>query len=388
MVNLKPVVVARNNKKLSDLQFEASVIDLVANAESSYWDLVFAQKNIEVATRALDLAQKLVHDDERQIQIGSMAPSDKITAESAVAQREFQKVATVYTNDQIQDQVKRYISNVPDAAFALAKLYPIDTIPSPKDTDLLPIADAVKYALENRVEMRQADVQLQNHDLDVMYTTNQLLPSLTVSAGYSQYGVGGVQRQLLVDDHGQVIGSNPVKDGGLGDAFGQLGGFNYRGYRVGFSLQVPLSNKPALSDNARALADRRNAQNQKDLTAQNIALQVRNADSQVQMARAQIVAAQKAKDLANQTLTADSKKMQLGTLAAPQLVITTDQQNLAQVETSEIQSLIAYAKALVLYDHALGRTLQRHNIEIQKEMTAGTAVSPQAAGRSTGADKN
>ena len=134
--------------------------------------------------------------------------------------------------------------------------------------------------------------------------------------------------------------------------------------------------------------DRRNAQNQKDLTAQNIALQVRNADSQVQMARAQIVAAQKAKDLANQTLTADSKKMQLGTLAAPQLVITTDQQNLAQVETSEIQSLIAYAKALVLYDHALGRTLQRHNIEIQKEMTAGTAVSPQAAGRSTGADKN
>src|SRR5215471_6278284 len=66
MVNLKPLRVAKNNKKLSDLQFEASVIDIVANSESNYWDLVFAQKQIEVATRALDLAQKLVHDDESQ----------------------------------------------------------------------------------------------------------------------------------------------------------------------------------------------------------------------------------------------------------------------------------------------------------------------------------
>ena len=387
LVNLKPVIVAKNNKKLSDLQFEASVIDLVANAESSYWDLVFAQKNIEVATRALELAEKLVHDDERQIQIGSMASTDKITAESAVAQREFQKVATVYTNDQLQDQVKRVITNVPDPALALAKLYPVDAIPVPKDSDLLSIGDAVKYALENRVEMRQADVQLQNHDLDVMYTSNQLLPALTVSAGYAQYGIGGVQRQL--SSLGSATNAVIVNQGGLGDAFGQLFGFNYTGYRVGFNLQVPLTNKPAQSDNARALADRRNAQNQKDLTAQNIALQVRNSDSQVQMARAQIVAAQKAHDLATQTLNADSKKMQLGTLAAPQLVITTDQQNLAQAETNEIQSLIAYAKALVAYDHALGRTLQRHNIEIQKEMTAGAVAQPQAAGsRSSGVDKN
>jgi outer membrane protein TolC len=378
-VNLKPMVVAKNNKKLSDLQFEASVTDLVTNAASAYWDLVFAQKQIEVSTQALELAQKLVHDDERQIQIGTMAPSDKVTAESAVAQREFQKVATVYTEDQIQSQVKRLITNVPDASLVLARLRPIDAIPEPRDSDLLPIGDAVKFALENRVEMRQADVQLENHELDVMYTKNQLLPTLTVNAGYTQYGIGGVERQL--SSLGSATNAVVVSQGGLGDAFGQLFGFGFTGYKIGFNLQVPLLNRAAQADNARAVTDRRNAQNTKDLQAQNIAVQVRTADSQVQMARAQITAAQKAHELANQTLIADSKKLQLGTLAAPQLVITTDQQNLTQAETNEIQSFIAYAKAMVSYDRALGRTLQRHNIEIQKEMTAGTTVEPKAPAR-------
>src|SRR5262249_48580021 len=216
-------------------------------------------------------------------------------------------------------------------------------------------------------------------DLDVMYTRNQLLPTLTVNAGYTQYGVGGVERQLT--SLGSATNAVIVNQGGLGDAFGQLFGFGYTGYRIGFNLQVPLLNRAAQADNARAVADRRNSQNSKDLLAQNIAVQVRTADSQVQMARAQITAAQKAKELANQTLTADSKKLQLGTLAAPQLVITTDQQNLTQAETNEIQSFIAYAKAMVSYDRALGRTLQRHNIEIQKEMTAGTTVEPKAPAR-------
>ena len=95
------------------------------------------------------------------------------------------------------------------------------------------------------------------------------------------------------------------------------------------------------------------------------------------MAKAQITAAQKAHELATQTLNADEKKLQLGTLAAPQLVITTDQQNLSQAETNEIQSYIGYAKAIVGYDHALGRTLLRHNIQIEKQMTT-TDSTPRA----------
>jgi outer membrane protein TolC len=48
------------------------------------------------------------------------------------------------------------------------------------------------------------------------------------------------------------------------------------------------------------------------LLGQQIALQVRNADSQVQMNRAQIGAAEKSHELTMRTLDAEEKKFQLG----------------------------------------------------------------------------
>jgi outer membrane protein TolC len=205
-----------------------------------------------------------------------------------------------------------------------------------------------------------------------MYTKNQLLPALSVNANYYQYGIGGVQRELngLGADTNAII----LNQGGLSDAFGQLFGFGFTGYNVGFRLQIPLSNKPWEGDNARAMTSRRTTAMQKDLTAQQIAVQVRNADSQVQMARAQITTAQKAHELAQQSMDADTKLFQLGTLPAGQLQLINDQTNLTTAETNEIQAFISYAEAMINYDMALGRILQRHNIEIQKEMTASGAT--------------
>ena len=44
-----------------------------------------------------------------------------------------------------------------------------------------------------------------------------------------------------------------------------------------------------------------------------------------------------------------------------------EQQNLTAAQTNEIQSLVNYTKALVDFDRAIGRTLKRNNIEIDKD---------------------
>ncbi len=262
------------------------------------------------------------------------------------------------------------ITNVSDPALLFSTLKPVDQVPMPKSDDLMPITQAIAFALENRPEIRQIDAELQNHDLDVAYNKNQLLPSLSVGASYTQYGIGGVERQLnaLGSDTNAVV----VSQGGLADAFQQIFGYNYTGYSARFSLQVPLDNKVGQANYAMSMINKRGAESRKALLVQDIALQVRNADSQVQMSQAQIVAAQKAHELAQKTLDADQRKLQLGTIAT-QFIIT-DQQNLTQAETNEIQSLVSYAKAVVQYDQAIGRTLLRHHIEIQKEMTVGNAI--------------
>ena len=86
--------------------------------------------------------------------------------------------------------------------------------------------------------------------------------------------------------------------------------------------------------------------------------------NQVEMNRAHIQSAQKARELAEQTLDAEQKKFELG--VSTLFFVLQQQTNLAAAETNEIQALVNYAKALVALDRATGQTLQHNNIEIDK----------------------
>jgi outer membrane protein len=365
-INGHLIRIAKNNRKLSDVAFELQTIDLVTSAEQMYWDLVFQIQNVKVHKQALELAQKTLSDNKRQVEIGTMARIEVVQAESEVAQREVQMVTTSYTADQTQDRVKKVITSLGDPALVSAELNPIELPRKPQDDDILPIGDAIKYALESRPEMRQLALQLQNSDIDVQFTKNQLLPNLTVGASYTQSGVGGVET-VRSGLGGSDIGS--VIRGGLGDAFGQLFGYNYTGYSFGFNLTIPLTNKAALADNARAVTQKDSLQARRTQLAQQIALDVRNAQTVVIMSKAQIAAAEKALELANVELEAEQKKFQLGT--SQLRFVLEEQRNVTDAETANIQALVNYSKALVDYDRALGRTLRNNNVEIDKLAAGG-----------------
>jgi outer membrane protein len=361
-INGHLIRIARNNQQLSDVGFEMQTIDLVTVAEQMYWDLVFQIQNVKVHKQALALAQKTLADNKRQVEIGTMARIEVVQAESEVAQREVQMVTTSYTADQTQDRVKKIITSLGDPALVYAELNPVELPRRPEDDDIMPIADAIKYALESRPEMRQLALQLQNSDIDVQFTKNQLLPNLTVGATYTQSGLGGTLRSGVGD-------SLSVIQGGLGDAFGQLFGYNYTGYSFGFNLSIPLTNKAALADNARAVTQKGSLQAKRTQLAQQIALDVRNAQTVVIMSKAQIAAAEKALELANVELDAEQKKFQLGT--SQLRFVLEEQRNVTDAETTNIQALVNYSKAIVDYDRAIGRTLRKNNVEIDKLAAGG-----------------
>jgi outer membrane protein len=359
-INSHLIRIAQNNHNMSQIDFEMQTIDLVTAAQQMYWDLVYQREDITVRKQSLELAQKTLADNKRQVEIGTMARIEVVQAESEVAQREVQMVTTTYTADQTQDRVKKLITSLGDPALVSAQLNPIDLPRKPSAEDVMPIEDAIKYALESRPEMRQLALQLQNSDIDVQYTKNQLLPNLTVGVSYTQSGVGGVQT-LRSGLGGEIVG---VIHGGLTDAFGQLFGYSYTGYAVGFNLSIPLSNKSAQADNARALTQKDSLSARRTQMAQQIALDVRNAQSQVEMNRARIAAADKALELANLQLEAEQKKFQLGT--SQLRFVLEEQRTVTDAEETQIQALVNYAKSLVDYDRAVGRTLRKNNVDIEK----------------------
>ena len=362
-INDSSIRIARNNRNISAIDFEIQTIDLITGAENLYWDLVYQREDIKVRKQSLELAEKTLSDNKRQVQIGTMAPIDVVQAEAAVAQREEQMVTTTYLADQMQDRVKRMMTNLPDPALVLAQLSPIDPAPKPRTDDIMPLEDAVKYALESRPELRSIGMQLQNSDIELKYNKNQLLPSLNVNAGYTQSGIGGVQTVRSELGGEQVVS---VIRGGLGDAFGQLFGYNYTGYSVGFNLSIPLSNKSVQAEYSKVLTDKQALSAKRNRLVQQIALEVRNANSQVEMNRARITAAEKALQLANMQLEAEQKKFQLG-ISQLRFVLD-EQQSVTAAQTSQVQALVNYAKALVEYDRAVGRTLRKNNVEIEKQL--------------------
>jgi len=384
-VNSRSIRVARNNEKISEIQFERGLIDLVAQAQRSYWDLVFSAEDIKVKQRSVDLAQKTYSDNQIQVQIGTLAPIDIVQAESEVANRRVQFVTSTYSEVQTQDQVKKLLTSQGDPGMVLAKLMPVEGVRKPATVDVLPVDEAIKVALENRPEMKQIQLDLENKKIDYEYTKNQLLPTVDLFATYNQSGVAGTplcSPTLPADTKCTPIPPNsffntnsrvnPDLVGSVGTAFARVFGFNYTGYSAGVSVQIPLRNRAAQADNARAATERRIAENRITAQAQQIALEVRNALTQVDMNKARIEAAQKARELAERRLDAEQKKFDLG--ASTIRFVLEEQRNVAQAQTDELQSLVNYTKSLVDFDRSIGMTLKKNNIEIEKTLNPGAAA--------------
>jgi outer membrane protein TolC len=148
--------------------------------------------------------------------------------------------------------------------------------------------------------------------------------------------------------------------------FRQLFGFNFPGYRAGFTLQIPLGNGAAKADYDRALNERELSVMRKAATAQHIVLEVRNAYTQVALYEARVATARTARELTTHRLDAEQRKFELG--ASTVRFVLEEQRNLAQAETNEIEALVNYTKALVSYDRTIGNTLKRNSIQLDRQL--------------------
>src|SRR5664280_2907707 len=72
--NLRWIRIARNNREIEDVTFRQQIIQTVSQIENIYWDLVNAYSNVTVQQRALDLTNKTLSDNQKQVSAGTLAP--------------------------------------------------------------------------------------------------------------------------------------------------------------------------------------------------------------------------------------------------------------------------------------------------------------------------
>jgi outer membrane protein len=363
LITLRSVYQGKNNEQISDAQFEAQLSALLMTAQNAYWDLVFSEKDLAVKQASLELAKQTLEENKQKVEIGTMAKVDVIQTQLDVANRNDLVVGANGNVTTAQDQIKKLISNSNDSSLFLINLKAMESPHRPLPDEIPTLKEALATALENRPEIRQAMLDLKNKDIDVQYSKNQVKPSLDVSANFSQNGTGGTQRIL-----GNSLGGNAgeIIPGGVTDALKQMWGFNYTGYNVGFTLIIPLDNKAAKADFSRSVNERKLSDARLEATTQGIALEVRNAITQAAVASARVDTARATLDLAQQTLTAEKAKFDAGT-SILQFVLER-QRDVATYETAQIQAEVNYTKALANLDHAMGMTLKRNGLQLDKAL--------------------
>jgi outer membrane protein TolC len=150
--------------------------------------------------------------------------------------------------------------------------------------------------------------------------------------------------------------------GGLSDALDQIANGRFPTYSIQLSLTIPILNRSAQADNARAILEQRQAEVTLRRLESSVFVDVRNTRIALEQNRARVVTAQKSRILAEQTLDAEQKKFQLG--ASTIFFVVQAQRDLANAQSVELRALVDLVKAKVDYERALGRTLSVNRITL------------------------
>lgn len=412
--NTRFIRIARNNKKIADLAFAQQVITSVVQVANLYWELVFAREDVKVKEHSVTLAEKLYSDNKRQVEIGTLAPIEVVRAEAEVARAQQDLIVSRTAQLQQQTLLKNAISKNPlDTAFQTAEVVPTDAPTPPPSIEITPIQDAVKEALQKRPDVKQAEVDLLNRDINIRATRNALLPVLSLFAQYGWTGLKGNSTipgaptgtftantsSPVVTASGTTTGnftSTPVLgpstffQSGLGDALDSIFSNDFPSYSVQLSLTIPIRNRSAQADSARALLEQRQAETRVRQIQNGVVVEVRNAQIALEQDRARVGAAVKARVLAEQTLDAEEKKLKLG--ASTIFFVIQAQRDLANAQDTELRALVDLAKARVDFERALGRTLEINHIsiadakggEVQRDTLIPGTIKGQAIGPRVG----
>jgi outer membrane protein TolC len=379
-LNRRTIHIAENNLKAADLVFKQQVINVVANVAQLYWNLVFFNNDLDVKRRALEVSKKLLSDNTAQVEVGTLAPIAIVQAEAQVATDE-QALVQSQTNVLQQETILKSAlsrNGLASPAVAEARIVCTDRIRVPDVEAIEPIQDLVERALDNRPELSQSRIQIDNAKLNLQGIRNQLLPQISAVADLRNNALSGSVNDVINPATGLVpthIG-DPFFIGGYGTVLGQLFGRNFPNYTIGVQLNIPLRNRTAQANMITQEVNLR----QNELSVQRLVNQVRvdvqTALTAVQQSRAQYQAAVRARILQEQNADAEQKKLAVGASTPYNVILM--QRDLWQAEDAEVQAQAAYALARVQLDWATGMTLQKNNVVLDEAKAGRVSRAPDA----------
>lgn len=333
------IALSKKTLESSELALRSQIISTVTTVELSYYELIAARETIGAAQIGLQLAEQLLRENRKRVEVGVLAPLDEKESESQVAASR----ATLLGAQNAYETQQNAIKSLLDDQFVIwqnVDLTPAEPLAAEPET--FSLQDSWSKGIVLRPDLQQAKIDLEQRHITLKYQKNQLFPQLDLVGSYGQSGSGTE----------------------FSDAMYLTRQGTYPSYSFGAVLSIPLGGNRQARGNVRASK----AQIEQSLLRlkkmeQDVMVQISDAIAQARTSYEQVKATKEAVDFAVDALNAEQKKLENGKSTSFQVLQL--QRTLTTRRYENIRARADYNSALARLAQAEGSTLERHRINLE-----------------------
>ena len=332
------IKLTKKDIKRSELGLQYTIMSIVHQVSQTYYDLVAARDQVKVREMALQLKQQFLLETKKKVEAGSLAPLEEKQAESEAATAQADLIKARYDAEAAENNLKALITD------HFTTLHSTTLEPSEKllaVSQLINVVESWRTGVERRPDYLEKKEVLEQQNIRLKFTQNQLYPALDVVGTYGRNGLG-------------TTWGNSI-DTMADNLFPKWGGAVV--FTVPLSRKVERANHKIQKINVEtAVLDMKKLEEQ-------IVREIDDAVKKIRSAYAAIESTREARVFAEAALDAEQKKLQNGKSTNFQVLQLQDK--LTQARAAEIGALTIYNKALHDLYFREGTTLERNKITLE-----------------------
>jgi outer membrane protein TolC len=330
--------VGKNRLKYSEEALRLQIMQIITTLEQAYFDLIYSRENVLVQEKAVELAERLVAENRKKLEVGTLAPLD---LQSAEAQAATTRAAVIKARADLgtQERVVKLLITEEYTTWASLELIPTGTLTA--QPPIVNLQDSWSQGLTQRPDLVQAKLDVERAGIQLKYSRNQLFPQLD-AFGTAGYAAAGKE---------------------FSDALHNIEERNLPFYTYGGRLIFPLSNTAARNNYKSSKATLAQTVLTLKKLEQTIMIAIDNDIGNIRANFDQVHATRAARQYQEAALDAEQKKLESG--KSTTYTVLQVQRDLTSASGAEIQALDAYNKSLSQLSLDEGSTLERLGIRFE-----------------------
>lgn len=318
----------------ADLAYQAALLQVVANTENAYYNLMFAHEQLKVRLHSLELAETLLSENKDKKNTGVATDLDVLQADVGVANARRNVLDAQRAVRDRQDALLNLIGQFEfDTPIGALSLTPLDTTPVSFD-------QSFSQARAHQPDFISTQASIKQLELDAATAKNASLPSLDLG--------GAVGYNALDRTRSRALDRLPDGDG-----------YNWQ---LDLSVSMPWGRRAEKARYRIAQNNLNREQARLQQVEQDLLVQVRAAVRAVETSRESVEISAQATALSERQYELEKARYDAG-LSTSRFVLEA-QDALEQARMSELQTRVNYHAALAELHRLEGSSFARYSIPV------------------------